>query len=180
MIQSGGKCLFAVLVCLAATNSAKAQWRIHDLNPLNPCAGANKALREFDKKRLNKMAPGFRAGRDYTKVYIRNKSKTPIWVAIIDIPFVIHQGNETTIDDPSPDNSPFRVHAWYKLDPNERQHVSNTSNRNVYFYAQNNMGRFWQGKVTHAVPDGDKTRYVGFVKESFDKTPEEHTINFNP
>ncbi len=165
------------LTLLTIGGTARAGWGIKDLNPLNPDAGVNKALREFDKERLNTMSPGFRPGRNFTKVYIKNNSPNPIWVAVIDIPFDVHLGNESRITDPNEEL--WHVHAWYKLEPGERKHVTNTDNRNVYFYAQNNRGQFWRGETRHYVRDGGKIRMVGFLKESFQGVPEEYTMNFN-
>ncbi len=180
MTSSGGKYLFAGVIacvaCLAVPGPAAAQWGVKDLDPFNKNAGVNKSLREFDKERLNKMAGGSRAGRDYTKNYVKNESSSPIWVAGIDIPFDVAKGNESKITDPT--ESPFHVHAWYKLDPDETKHVSNTSNRNVYVYAQNNKGSVWEGKTKHIVKDDGKDRVVGFNKHTFEKMPEEFTIRF--
>ena len=182
MFSIAGKYLLAAVIMsvitLGAPALAHAQWRVQDLNPFNPGSESSKSLREFDKARLNAMAPGFRAGRDYTKVYVKNETKDTIWVAIIDIPFVVVQGNATIIDDPQ--TSPWHVHAWYQLAPNERKHVSNTSNRNVYVYAQNNRGITWTGKTRHEVPDNGKRRLVDFRQESFTDTPEEYAISFKP
>jgi hypothetical protein len=163
-----------VIGMFGAGSAARAGWGLSDLDPFNGQGGVNQSLKEFDQARLNAMAPGYRAGRDFSKVFIKNNTKEEISVAALAIPF------EVNATDLGPSDSPFQVLAWYNLKPGERVHIANTNNTYVYFYAQSRTGT-WGGKATYRdVRDGAKTRRLGFQQQAIIDMPEEWTMNFNP
>jgi hypothetical protein len=128
------------------------------------------------------MSRSPRAGRDYTKIYLKNETNELISVAIHVIEFEVRDGNLTYIDDPSA--SPWTTKKWYKLKPGERAHVVDTNNGIAYTYAKSDSGKEWSG--SHRVNVGTssnpnylefKQRYVGPpVKVD---VPEEWTYSFS-
>lgn len=136
----------------------------------------DKGLRDFDQERLRHMSNSPRPGRDYTKVYIRNKTNDPVWVAVRYHPFEFSDG--TTSELKSIDNDgPFDTHAWFKLRPGEKRHLANTANSHFYYYAQSDTGT-WDGDNFKPVRFGSQTKNVGFkLKMIRAKYEENYTLN---
>ena len=133
---------------------------------------AAKALRNFDQHRLDVMSPSPRSGRDYTKVYVRNRSRDTIWVAIRYEPYQTPGTSKLAVID---EDGPFDTHAWYKLTPGARKHLANTPNFRVYVYAESQTGRSWGGSHRRRV--GNRT--LGFALQPYVGNPREYTINLN-
>jgi hypothetical protein len=170
---------------LAAGSAARADWDVSNLDPFKGGSDANKFVNkvdksatDFDRERLKQMSRDPRPGRDYTEIYLKNSTNQTISVAVDVRPFEVIPGNVTVMSDP--DDSGWRVQAWYNLAPGERVHVANTANGIVYFYAEG-KGLKWDGKaVCKDVRDGAKVRRLGFFEETFIGMPEEWTMTFNP
>lgn len=151
---------------------------ISDLDPTNLDGGIRKELRNLDKARLDAMSRSPRAGRDYTKIYLKNETNEPISVAIRVILFEVRDGNLTYIDDPSA--SPWTTKKWYKLNPGERAHVADTNNTIVYTYAKSDSGKEWAGSHRVNVGTSSKPNYLEFTQRYVGiDVPEEWTFSFS-
>ncbi len=166
----------AAMVC---ATPARAQFEIpeidlSDLDPTNPNGGLRRELRKLDKDRLDAMSRTPRAGRDYTKIYLKNNSRERISVALRVIPFEYSDGT-SELKEFIP-GSPWRTLAWYNLSPGERTHVTNTSNTILYTYAKASSGKVWRG--SHRVNLGRETLEFAERRVGID-VPEEWTFAFS-
>ena len=150
---------------------------LSDFDPTNKNSELRRQGRNFDRERLKSMSRTPRPGRDYTKVYLRNRSSKTIWAAIRYVPFEWSDG--TTSELKSVNSSPFETRAWFRLSPGQRKHIANTKNIYFYVYAKNSSGKQWSGDKYRTVYDNGQPRRVGF-KTFYINAPyaEEHNINF--
>jgi hypothetical protein len=117
-----------------------------------------------------------RAGRDYTKLYFKNTSSQPIFVAVRFKPFYV-AGNTSELKSLDAQGDGWETKAWFQLAPGETKHVGNTNNLYVYYYAEGG-GRDWKGDLMVNVRDGSRTRRLGFRTTMIGiDTPEGHTVN---
>lgn len=123
------------------------------------------------------MSRGPRAGRDYTKVYLRNDTSEKISVAMRVIPFEVADGNSEVQE--FVEGSPWRTLKWFNLSPGERSHVANTNNTFVYTYAKSPSGKEWVGSHRRNIGSPSRPEYVRFSERrvSID-VPEEWTFSF--
>ncbi len=126
--------LTVIFVCGTLTPSVQAQFGGFDptraIRPQDVIRDIDRAGRQFDSARLDIMDHNPRAGRDYTKIFVRNNTGRRIWAAVHWIPF--HDPRSSTL---SGIGSQWSTKAWISLAPGETVHAGNTSNTFVYFYA---------------------------------------------
>jgi hypothetical protein len=171
--------LATLAIAFLGTGRARAQFElpefdISDLDPTNPNGGLRKELRDLDKARLDAMSRTPRAGRDYTKLYMKNDTRERISAALRVIPFEYSDGTTSDLKEYT-GGSPWSTLSWYELNPGQKIHVANTNNIIVYTYAKSSSGKVWSG--SHGVRVGNNVlqfsqRYIGIG------VPEDWTINF--
>jgi hypothetical protein len=134
----------------------------------------DKLGRDIDKKRLDIMSRTPRPGRDYTKVYVYNRTDKPVSVAVMYLDFDVSGQSLSRTGGSS--NDSWAIGAWFNLGPGDKAHVANTNNRNFYYYAFGG-GREWAGDVTRTLQDGGKPRTVGFRMTPLVTQLEESEVN---
>ena len=150
---------------------------LSDIDPTNPNGGLRKELRNLDKARLDARSRTPRAGRDYTKVYLKNDSNETISVAMRVIPFEVADGTSTLAE--FIPGSPWRTLAWYKLSPGKRIDVVKTNNTILYTYAKSEAGTEWKGSHRVNLGKQDRPNYVQFNEKRIGiDVPEEWTFAF--
>jgi hypothetical protein len=132
------------------------------------------AAADLDDKRLDMMSNSPRAGRDYTKIYVRNNSGETLWVALRFEPFRSSSG-ESRLAQSTPDtDGPFETAGWFKFEPGERAHLASTNNNTFYYYAENKDRSIkWAGTHNRVV----KGRSIGFKKDQIIGDIREYTLN---
>lgn len=132
-------------------------------NPFRNDSGVRQAGREIDRARLDATAPGFRAGRDYTRLHLHNATSDPISVAIIMVDFSPSQG-ESRLQEYTGRVDPWQTKAWYNLAPGQKVYIGDTQQAACYLYAiKKGGGRVWEGSsVYRDVRNGNSTMRCGF------------------
>jgi hypothetical protein len=150
---------------------------LSDLDPTNPNGGLRKELRNLDDARLDLMSRDPRAGRDYTKVYVKNETREPIAVALRAIPLRVSRGESELKE--FVHGSPWQNLLWYNLGPGQRLHVVNTNNTILYTYAKSQSGKEWAGSHHVDMGKSHNPRYLGFREQRIGiDVPEEWTFPF--
>jgi hypothetical protein len=166
--------MFAAAVLMVASAGAQAQLGPITDGSLDPFNRNNKLGGSIDTTR------GPKAGRDYTKIHVSNKSGDTIWVAIRFLPFS-DAGNTSKLAEYT-GGSGFVTKCWFELKPGQRVYVANSSNRNFYVYAENRgQSRLWAGDNNAEVSRGGTKDTVGFRQVDFgSRMLEEYTYTFLP
>lgn len=169
------KLTILAMVTLGSATAAHAQWKLSDLDPTNRQGGLNKSLRDLDQERLKHMSKDPRPGRDFTKIYVKNESNFPIFVAVLYRPY--HDSRTSRIG-PFEGGDGYSVMGWYRLNPGERKYLGNsTAGGSVGFYAEGeNNGVRWtdpSGRYRRELSG----RQVDFRVQSVSSSAEEHNIN---
>ncbi len=139
------------------------------VNPVRGDSDVRQLGRDFDRERLNATAPGFRAGRDYTKIHIRNDTAHTIAVAIMMVEFQVNRGeSRLSYYDPDPD-APWSKKYWILLAPGQTAYVGNTNVTTFYYYAvRSGGGAEWRGSdVVRVLQNAGKPMTVGFRRVGF-------------
>lgn len=168
--------LFALATC-AQTASAQLIRRPRDLDPFNRNGSLNQSMNRLEQERLRRMSQSPRPGRDYTKVFVQNKTNRPIWVAIHYIPYY----GPTNTSDLKVTSSSWSTKGWYRVNPGSKIYVAKTANRYVYTHANDSRGARWSGSLRRTVVDPSGNRQtVGFGMSQFNAGRlVSYTINFN-
>jgi hypothetical protein len=173
----------AIAALLLGIGKADAQLprfdRPSDFDPFNRNSGINQVGRDIDKARLDQMSRTPRAGRDYTRLFIKNGTNARVSVAVRLMPFQWSDGRTSTLQFYEP-GSQWSTQAWYILAPGESVYVGNTNNLYYYIYAESNDRRVWNGQHYLNVSDGGSVRNLGFRQEILGiGTPETWTLTLN-
>ncbi|QEH31608.1 hypothetical protein OJF2_00730 [Aquisphaera giovannonii] len=150
---------FAILISLLGGAVARGQSVLDQVSDFGrEAAGAvGDAGARLDKERLKIMSPTPRPGRDYTKVYLHNQTNRKVFAAILYVHFETSGQSLSTVGG-GDDWTPLQ---WFALNPNERVHVANTRNANVYYYAKDGA-REWAGDLARQVRDGSELKVVKY------------------
>ncbi|MEW4531505.1 hypothetical protein [Maioricimonas sp. JC845] len=83
--------------------------------------------RDFDQNRLDYMTPPThpRAGRDYTKFYVHNGTGRTQWISV-------ERHNDLGEYVSGYGANYWQTLGWYRLEPNQRMHVTNVTGRFTY------------------------------------------------
>jgi hypothetical protein len=172
----------AVVILMTLTSRSTVEGQLirkpSDLDPFNRNGTVRKAGGDFDNGRLDQMSRTPRAGRDYTKIYLKNNTSKTIWAAVRFTPFTWSDGTTSELKSLDTQGSAWSTKAWYKLSPGQSVHVGNTNNAYVYTYAEGG-GSNWSGKHYVDVRDGERTRRLGFSTRMIGVgPPESQTFSF--
>jgi hypothetical protein len=176
-------CVAATLTALLlASTTAQAQLprfdRPSDFDPFNRNSGINQLGRQIDQARLDAMSRTPRAGRDYTRLHVRNDSAVTIWVAVRFMPFRYDDGRTSNLEFVGSQPA-WITRAWFKLAPGQDAYVGDTNNLIYYVYAKSDDGRrVWSGN--HPVNVSGQHGQLGFRQEYIGiGTPADWTLRLN-
>lgn len=130
-----------------------------NLDPTNPNGTVNQALQNLDQARLNQMSPSPRAGRDFTRLHIKNSTNRVLHAAVRFIPYSDPNNSQLS---GMVGSGGFQTRAWFTLQPGQDVYIGNTANDIFYTYAQDDFGGQWAGNDFQWVRDGNRNRSIGF------------------
>lgn len=139
------------------------------VNPVRGDSDVRRVGRDFDRARLDATAGGFRAGRDYTKLHVKNDTAHTVAVALMIDQFRV-AGSESTLAyyEHNPD-APFTQKYWVLIAPGQTAYVGDTANVRFYFYAvRSGGGQVWEGTSAYrTLRNGSGSMHVGFCEVMF-------------